>query len=36
MNEERQWQLPFPVLELSGCPAASELGGHDPMEVGLG
>lgn len=39
MNEERQWQLPFPVLDPSGCvgcPAAFELGGHEPMEVGLG
>lgn len=29
----------YPLLGPSGCvgcPAASELGGHDPMEVGLG
>ena len=39
MNKERQWQLPLPVLDSSGfvrCPAASQLGGHDLTEAGLG
>jgi hypothetical protein len=39
MDQERQWQLPLPVLDSSAfvrCPAAFDLGGHDLMEVGLG